>query len=161
MFGAVLFPDGTGDSASWMYIPCLMDGHKAGSYSWGSVVLAFLYQQLCEGCCRRSATSSLGGCVLLLQVPFNYICFLLRCYCITLEVLTFLLSFQLLMWMRLPVGLPRVYVPDSWSLLDVPDMLPTAGYLWDKVSHPYTVTTRAYTEFNNELDTLTPSTVIC
>jgi hypothetical protein len=48
MFATVLFPDGTGDAASWMYIPVLVDWDEAGSYSWGSAVLAYLYHQLCE-----------------------------------------------------------------------------------------------------------------
>jgi hypothetical protein len=35
LFGCVLFPDSTGDSASWMYIPCLTDWDAVGMYSWG------------------------------------------------------------------------------------------------------------------------------
>jgi hypothetical protein len=42
MFGTVLFPDGTGDTASWMYIPCLLNWDDAGNRSWGSAVLAYL-----------------------------------------------------------------------------------------------------------------------
>ena len=68
MFGAVLFPDATGDAASWMYIHCLQDWGDAGQFSWGSAVLAFLYRQLCEACRRKAPTSTLGGCVFLLQV---------------------------------------------------------------------------------------------
>ena len=33
MFGCVLFPDATGDCASWMYIPCLTDWDTTGHYS--------------------------------------------------------------------------------------------------------------------------------
>jgi hypothetical protein len=50
MFGTVLFPDGTGDTASWMYIPCLWNWDNAGNLNWGSAVLAFLYRQLNEAC---------------------------------------------------------------------------------------------------------------
>jgi hypothetical protein len=44
LFGCVLFPDRTGDTASWMYLPYLIDWHTAGGYSWGSIVLGFLYR---------------------------------------------------------------------------------------------------------------------
>jgi hypothetical protein len=60
LFGCVLFPDATGDSASWMYIQCLNDWDQAGQYSWGSAVLAFLYRQLCEACRRNTTSSSIG-----------------------------------------------------------------------------------------------------
>jgi hypothetical protein len=40
MFAIVLFPDSMGDMASWMYISCLMDWDEAGSFNWGSAVLA-------------------------------------------------------------------------------------------------------------------------
>jgi hypothetical protein len=43
MFATVLFPDSMGDVASWMYIWTLVHWHEAGSYSWGSTVLAYLY----------------------------------------------------------------------------------------------------------------------
>jgi hypothetical protein len=58
MFGSVLFPDGMGDSASWMYIHCLHDWDEAGGYSWGSAVLSFLYRQLCEACRRHTPNST-------------------------------------------------------------------------------------------------------
>jgi len=68
VFGAVLFPDGGGDSASWMFLPLLSNWDNCRGYSWGSAALAFLYRQLDEACRRSSANSNLGGCVLLLQV---------------------------------------------------------------------------------------------
>ena len=58
LFGCVLFPDGMGDTASWMYLPCLTDWDMAGGYSWASRVLGFLYRQLCEACCQSSQNSS-------------------------------------------------------------------------------------------------------
>jgi hypothetical protein len=54
LFGCVLFPDGMGDTASWMWIHCLTDWDQVGHYSRGSAVLAFLYHQLCEACRRSS-----------------------------------------------------------------------------------------------------------
>ena len=70
LFGSFLFPDGTGDTASWMYIPCLSGWDDAGTYSWGSGVLAFLYRQLCEACRRVKRGSTQSGCLVLLQVIF-------------------------------------------------------------------------------------------
>jgi hypothetical protein len=68
LFGSVLFPDATGDCASWMFLPCLRNWDVAGTYSWGSAVLAFLYRQLCLACRRTSPKSNIGGCLYLLQV---------------------------------------------------------------------------------------------
>jgi len=44
LFACVLFPDATGDNASWMWIHCLSNWDQAGQYSWGSAVLCFLYR---------------------------------------------------------------------------------------------------------------------
>ena len=44
LFGCVLFPDGMGDTVSWMYLPYLTDWHTTGGYSWGSAVLGYLYR---------------------------------------------------------------------------------------------------------------------
>jgi hypothetical protein len=68
MFATVLFPDSTGDAASWMSIPALAHWHEVSSYSWGSVVLAYLYHQLCDAYRRRGKTSGLGGYVYVLHV---------------------------------------------------------------------------------------------
>ncbi|CAO1948984.1 unnamed protein product [Urochloa humidicola] len=132
LFGTVLFPDATGDSASWMYIHCLRNWNDAGGYSWGSAVLGFLYMQLCEACRRHARTSTQAGCTYLLQ---------------------------LWMWSRLPVGRPRVMAPRRWLPVGVEQLAPTVAYLWDNVSSPYAITTRAYVEYSNELDALSPSMV--
>ena len=66
LFGCVLFPDETGDTVLWMYLPYLTDWDMAGGYSWASGMLGFLYHQLCEVCHRSSQNSSLEGCVYLL-----------------------------------------------------------------------------------------------
>jgi hypothetical protein len=68
LFGCVLFPDSTSDSASWMYITCLIDWDTTGMYSWGSGVLSFLYRHLCEACHRASQHASINGYVYLLQL---------------------------------------------------------------------------------------------
>jgi hypothetical protein len=132
LFGCVLFPDGTGDTTSWMYVPCLTDWHTAGGYSWGSAVLGFLYRQLCEASRRTSPNATLGGCVYLLQ---------------------------LWMWTRLPVGRPIRKEPRDW--FDVPGLRhrPTYAYLWDQVKGPFARSKRAYIDFANELDALTPGLV--
>jgi len=104
LFGSVLFPDSTGDSASWMYLPYLTDWDTAGGYSWGSTVLGFLYRNLCEACRRTSQNPSIGGCVFLLQVW---------------------------MWFRLPVGRSQTLDPRSWFEVVGHRLRPTAAYLWD------------------------------
>ena len=40
----VVFPDGSGDTASWMYLDLL--GDFEAKYSWGSAGLAYLYRQV-------------------------------------------------------------------------------------------------------------------
>ncbi|KAE8778508.1 hypothetical protein D1007_48528 [Hordeum vulgare] len=62
----VVFPDGTGDTASWMFLDHLRDWDV--KWSWGSAALAFLYRQLDGACMRSKPTSSLGGFVWALQV---------------------------------------------------------------------------------------------
>ena len=93
LFGCVLFPDMTGDTVSWMYLPCLTDWDTVGGYSWASGVLAFLYRHLCEACRPTSQSSFIGGCVYLLQ---------------------------LWMWSRLPVGRPLVEAPREWFVVGNP-----------------------------------------
>jgi len=134
LFGSVLFPDATGDSASWMFLPCLTDWDTTGGYSWASAVLAFLYRQLCEACRRSSRTASLGGCVYLLQ---------------------------LWMWAHIPVGRPREFPPREWFVVAGHRLKPTAAYRWDQVEEPFARHQRAYVEYSNELDALTPSMVSC
>ena len=46
-----------------------------------------------------------------------------------------------------------------WSLVDVDELGPTVVYRWDHVSSPYATTQRAYVDYSNELDVLSPSTV--
>lgn len=132
LFGCVLFPDGTGDIASWMYLPCLNDWDMAGGYSWASAVLSFLYRNLCEACRRSSGHSTIGGCVYLLQ---------------------------LWMWTRLPVGRPTVLQPRPWFDVANPRHRPTVAYVWDQIQVPYSRRGRAYIEYSNELDNISASMV--
>jgi hypothetical protein len=41
----------------------------------------------------------------------------------------------------------------------VPDLASTVAYLWDTISPPYATTKRAYMDYSNELDILSPSSV--
>ena len=44
LFTCVLFLDAMGDTASWMWVHYLSDWDQASQYSWGSIVLGFLYR---------------------------------------------------------------------------------------------------------------------
>ncbi|CAN6327793.1 unnamed protein product [Urochloa humidicola] len=63
---------------------------------------------------------------------------------------------QLWMWSRLPVGRPEVLPRRVWNPAGV---APTVAYLWDVTSSPYAISERAYIEYSNELDALSPSSV--
>jgi hypothetical protein len=105
----------------------------AGTYSWSSIVLGFLYKQLCEACRRTAQTSTQAGCTLLLQ---------------------------LWMWSRLPVGRPRVLQSNPCHDHGNPHLARTVPYLWDVVSPPYATHHRAYLDYTNKIDALVPSTVV-
>lgn len=130
VFGSTLFPDGTGDNASWMWLPLFSDWDQAGQYSWGSAALAFLYRQLCEACRRINPGSNLGGCVLLVQVW---------------------------MWERLPVGRPTS-ARNPWAF-DEEDRRPTVAHLWERVSEKNGKTEILYEYYTHEMDLLQPSLV--
>ena len=104
----------------------------SGTYSWASGVLAYLYRSLCEACRRTASSSSVGGCVYLLQ---------------------------LWMWARLPVGRPIVDAPREWFAVGNPRHRPTFAHLWDQAKVAFSRTSRAYVQYANELDTLRPSMV--
>jgi hypothetical protein len=51
--GAFLFPDCSGDNISWIFLRILMQPlENIATYSWGTVVLAWTYHQLCNACRR-------------------------------------------------------------------------------------------------------------
>lgn len=41
----------------------------------------------------------------------------------------------------------------------MPDLASTVAYLWDTISPPYATTERAYVDYSNELDVLSPFSV--
>ncbi|KAE8811638.1 hypothetical protein D1007_11425 [Hordeum vulgare] len=61
-----VFPDGMGDTTSWMFLDPLCDWDV--KWSWGSVALAFLYRQLDGACMWSKSTSTLRGFVWALQI---------------------------------------------------------------------------------------------
>ncbi|XP_052486459.1 protein MAIN-LIKE 2-like [Gossypium raimondii] len=65
MIGAVLMPDANGDSVHLSYLPLLAYLSTARSYSWGSIVLATLYRELCRA--TEPHIKDIGGCLILLQ----------------------------------------------------------------------------------------------
>ncbi|CAN6174337.1 unnamed protein product [Urochloa humidicola] len=67
---------------------------------------------------------------------------------------------QLWMWSRIPVGRPEVLPRRIWNPPGVAELAPTVAYLWDVTSAPYAITERAYLEYSNELDALSPSSVV-
>ncbi|XP_057246685.1 serine/threonine-protein phosphatase 7 long form homolog [Beta vulgaris subsp. vulgaris] len=48
LMGSILFADKSGDAVQVLYLPLLADLDVAGTYSWGSATLAYLYRQLCR-----------------------------------------------------------------------------------------------------------------
>ncbi|KAL9671925.1 hypothetical protein QQ045_009498 [Rhodiola kirilowii] len=64
MLGSSLFPDSSGSEISLHYLPLLVDLDSLSCYSWGVVVLAYLYRSLCTTC--DSKATQLSGCAVLL-----------------------------------------------------------------------------------------------
>ncbi|XP_038999034.1 serine/threonine-protein phosphatase 7 long form homolog [Hibiscus syriacus] len=65
LIGGVLMPDKSGNLVHLMYLPLLRDFKLAGTYSWGSACLGFLYRELCRATIPK--THDIGGCLVLLQ----------------------------------------------------------------------------------------------
>ncbi|KAH1063908.1 hypothetical protein J1N35_028895 [Gossypium stocksii] len=65
LIGGVLMPDSNNNNVHIMYLPLLADLANVRSYSWGSAVLAYLYQELCR--LTKPTVVDLGGCLTLLQ----------------------------------------------------------------------------------------------
>ena len=66
---------------------------------------------------------------------------------------------QVWIWFRLPVGRPQTLDPRPWFEVVGHRLRPTAAYFWDQVRTNWARPERAYVEYTNELDTLTPSMV--
>ena len=61
--GAFLFPDALGNTISWAFLNILSQPwENIGAYNWGSVVLAWIYHQLCVACRCSIGGANLGGC---------------------------------------------------------------------------------------------------
>jgi hypothetical protein len=71
MFTTMLFPDSTGDAASWMYVPTLSYWNEVGTYNWSLAALAYLYRHLSDACRRRAHNSGVEGCIYLLHVSLT------------------------------------------------------------------------------------------
>ncbi|CAL5055662.1 unnamed protein product [Urochloa decumbens] len=132
LVGGFLFPDGSGNTLSWMWLDILSQQWEVvAAYSWGSATLAWLYRQMCEACRRTGDSSSLGGCCYLLQVW---------------------------MWERIPVGRPDRGPPGDWGFNDE-GSLPTVAFLWKNILNVYGNPMRRYIDYSNELDCLLDSHV--
>ncbi|XP_056682429.1 serine/threonine-protein phosphatase 7 long form homolog [Spinacia oleracea] len=66
LMGSILFADKSGDAVQLVYLPLIRDLRRAGTYSWGSATLAYLYRQMCRAARRRSR--DIGGPLILLQL---------------------------------------------------------------------------------------------
>ncbi|XP_058776536.1 protein MAIN-LIKE 2-like [Vicia villosa] len=66
MFGNLLFPESTGNTVNFFYFSLFDSISKIRKYSWGSAVLALLYQSLCKN--AYDDTCTFYGCAFLLQV---------------------------------------------------------------------------------------------
>ncbi|KAE8777462.1 hypothetical protein D1007_49772 [Hordeum vulgare] len=125
----VVFPDGTGDTASWMFLDPLRDWDV--KWSWGSAALAFLYRQLDGACMRSKPTSCVGGFVWALQVW---------------------------MWERIPVGRNFSLAPEEpWKYPFDGDeeRYPTITHTWANVQWTSIAAMGRYKAYISELDMLT------
>ncbi|KAL8486129.1 hypothetical protein ACS0TY_023010 [Phlomoides rotata] len=68
MIGSYMMPDSSRSHVSLLYLQAIENIAHAGTYSWDSAVLAYLYRELCNAV--DSKKTSIGGAVSLLQV-FN------------------------------------------------------------------------------------------
>ena len=66
LIGSTLFTDKKGTHIHMCYLPLLRDLTQTSMYSWGSVVLAHLYRELCRA--SLDGATDIAGCVTLLQV---------------------------------------------------------------------------------------------
>ncbi|KAK5793558.1 hypothetical protein PVK06_034708 [Gossypium arboreum] len=65
IIGGLLMPNANNNKVHLMYLPLLFDLHTISSYSWGSIVLAMLYRELCRT--TKHYAVDTGGCLILLQ----------------------------------------------------------------------------------------------
>ncbi|KAK5819773.1 hypothetical protein PVK06_024796 [Gossypium arboreum] len=65
IIGLVLMPDANNNRVHLMYLPLLANLQNVRSYSWGSLILAMLYRELCR--MTKSNVVDIGRCLVLLQ----------------------------------------------------------------------------------------------
>ena len=70
-----LFADKKGVNVLMCFLPLLRDLTHTTTYSWGGVVLAHTYRELCQASFDRSR--GINGCITLIQVCNNFECMLL------------------------------------------------------------------------------------
>lgn len=126
----VLFSDGTGSNASFMWLQ-LFAGWEH-NLSWGTAALAYLYRQLDDACCKTGKGASIGGCMLLLSIWS---------------------------WLRLPVGRPIEMRRNDWNDHRDPLRFPTAAYIWDNTEPFHGESKECYMRYISQLDALTPEKV--
>jgi len=132
VFGGFLFPDGSGNTISWMILPILgQQWENIAQYSWGSATLAWMYRQLCDACRRIANDSNLGGCAYLLQIWI---------------------------WERFPVGRPYRGELEPWPHHDE-DSRPTVAYCWKNVGAVRGDPARRYMCYMDDLDCLTQNQI--
>ncbi|MFQ6622556.1 hypothetical protein Gotur_002637, partial [Gossypium turneri] len=70
LIGGVLMLDANDSKVHLIYLPLLSNLHNTRSYSWGSLILAMLYCELCRT--TDPSTVDIGGCLILLQSSALY-----------------------------------------------------------------------------------------
>ena len=68
LLGSVLFADKKGLHVHLCFLPLLRDLMQTHTYSWGSAILAHLYQELCRASC--DGDTEISGCITLLHVCY-------------------------------------------------------------------------------------------
>ena len=161
LFGGFLFPDGSGNTISWMILPILgQQWENIAQYSWGSATLAWMYRQLCDACRRIANDSNLGGCAYLLQIwiwerfpvgrPYRGELEVLISVAISLFVCGTLNDF----WITIIFLLLQ-----PWPHHDE-ESRPTVAYCWKNVGAVRGDPARRYMRYMDDLDCLTQNQVI-
>ncbi|KAL8493196.1 hypothetical protein ACS0TY_024421 [Phlomoides rotata] len=70
MLGSYMNSDSSRSHVPLLYLHAIENVADAGTYSWGSAVLAYLYRELCNA--ANSAKTTIGGDVSLLQVTHDF-----------------------------------------------------------------------------------------
>ncbi|WVZ92324.1 hypothetical protein U9M48_038399 [Paspalum notatum var. saurae] len=72
LLACFLLPDSSRNTVDSALLPILdRPWADIATFSWASRTLAHMYRQLCDGCQRKENSSSIGGCLCLLQWAFE------------------------------------------------------------------------------------------